>query len=99
MDSILLGTLTQTVPEIRRWKRSYFANGRKKKRFFGIISLGFASSAEWSEMQFEAIERTLTGYSFSEIELTPYFQLLNRSKPTLLSEEHWQSSKSRQLDH
>ena len=87
--AFMLGTFTQTIPEVRRWKRESFAKWANEEEIFRNDKPWFASSAEWSEMQFEAIERSLKGYSFSAIELTSYFKLLTRSKPTLLSEEHW----------
>lgn len=87
--AFFLGTLMQTAPEIRRWKRESFRKWANKEEIYRNDKPWFASSAEWSEMQFEAIERTIKGYHFDQIELTPYFQLLNCSKPTLLSEEHW----------
>lgn len=87
--AFLFGSLTQTLSEIRRWKRESFRKWVKEEEIFRNDKAWFARTVEWSEMQFEAIERTLLGYNFSDIEQTTYFQLLNRSKPTLLSDEHW----------
>lgn len=87
--AFMVGVFTQTFPEIRRWKRESFRKWADEKEIFRNDKPWYASSSEWSEMQFEAIERSIRGYSFSAIEQTAYFKLLSRSKPTLLSEEHW----------
>lgn len=87
--AFIIGMLSQSFVDIRRWKRGAFQKWAGNEKIFRNDKPWFASSAEWSEMQFEAIARTLTDYDYSLDEQRSYYLLLNRQKPTLLSEEHW----------
>ncbi|WP_211474645.1 hypothetical protein [Collimonas humicola] len=84
------GVISQSFGDIRRLKRESFRKWSSLEKIFRDDKPWFASSAEWSEMQFDAIQKTLAEYSFStSVEQTAYYKLLNRPKPALLSEEHW----------
>jgi hypothetical protein len=87
--AFFMGMLWQGLGDLKRWKREGFRKWTSNEEIFRNDKPWFASSGEWSEMQFEAIARTLTDYDFNFDEQTSYYKLLNRSKPTLLSEEHW----------
>jgi hypothetical protein len=84
-----LGFVSQSVGDIRRWKRESFIKWSDDEKKFRNDKPWFASSSEWSEMQFEAIDRLISKPSYSSINDSPYYQLLNRSKPEMLSDEHW----------
>jgi hypothetical protein len=86
------GGLTSSFGEIRRWKRESFRKWAKDEYLYSDSKPWFASASEWSEMQFEAIERHLReygNYGFSKVETSAYYLLLNRRKPSSLSEEYW----------
>ncbi|MEM4987659.1 hypothetical protein V8G57_09705 [Collimonas sp. H4R21] len=90
----IVGAISQGFGNIRRFKRESFRKWSSAERIFRDDKPWFASSTEWSEMQFGAIKKTLFEYSFSPlIEQTAYYKLLNRPKPTLLSEDHWATLK------
>jgi len=75
--------------ESAKWNRESFGKYTNGEKLFRNDKPWYAFSAEWSEMQFEAIDRSLNRYSYSNINESSYYQLLNRPKPTLLSEEKW----------
>ena len=84
------GILSQSVSAIRSWKRESFSKWATNEEPFRNNKPWFSTSAEWSEMQYESIRRTLNNSSYyASIDSSAHYQLLNRSKPTLLSEEHW----------
>lgn len=85
------GMLTQIIGDVRRWKRESFGKWTNGEKLFRNDKPWFASSAEWSEMQFEAIDRELNRDRYSTIKESTYYLLLNRPKPTLLSSEKWAS--------
>lgn len=85
------GMLFSTFGDLRKWKRESFGKWSDGDNLFRNDKPWYASSAEWSEMQFEAIDRSLNRYSYSNIKESSYYQLLNRPKPTLLSAEKWTS--------
>ena len=84
-----IGFISQTVGDIRRWKRESFAKWYNDDSIFSDSKPWFASNREWSEMQFEAIQRHLTKYDYQTADRSASYRLLNRKKPKLLSDEHW----------
>lgn len=85
-----LGLAQYLFMDIKEIKKKSFRRWTTGEHIFRNDKPWFASTGEWSEMQFEAIERALERYNYSTtIDQSSYYQLLNHSKPTLLSEEHW----------
>lgn len=88
--AFLVGMLSQSITAIRRWERESFSKWSDSEKLFRNTKPWFVSSTEWSEIQSEAIRRKLEASDYSsKIEQSHCYLLLNRSKPTLLSEEHW----------
>jgi len=87
--AFMVGTLSQATGDIRKWKRESFGKWSDRETLYQNKKPWYATSAEWSEMQFDAIHRAIHRYDFSGIKETSYYQLLNRPKPTLLAEEKW----------
>lgn len=87
--AFLFGMLTQIIGDFRKWKREALTKWADKEDVMRNDKPWYASSAEWSEMQFEAINRCLNRYNYSDVKETFCYQLLNHSKPALLPEEKW----------
>lgn len=85
------GVLSQGIGEFRAWNRKAFQKWASDDEIYRNKAPWYASSAEWPKMQYEVIEKSVAKYSYDKIELTPYYQLLNREKPTSLSQEQWSS--------
>lgn len=85
-----LGNLIYLLLDIRKYKRDAFQKWGRHGDEFRDIRPWFASSAEWSQMQFETINAWLGQYKYTpSIQHTHSYILLNKSKPELLSQEHW----------
>lgn len=90
--AFILGMFTQIVGDIRQWKRERFGNSfwTNEKDILRNDKPWYASSSEWSDMQFQAINKLLNRYDLSSnIGEKFYYRLLNSQKPTLLSDEKW----------
>lgn len=95
------GTLVSSINEIRRWKRESYSKWAKSEDVYVNKKPWYAFPSEWPEMQFEAIKRHLSEggeYSFSKVQESTYYQLLNRSKPTLLTKENWLTLQSQAVE-
>lgn len=85
-----LGNLIYFLLDIRKYKRDAFQKWGRHGDEFRDTKPWFATSAEWSEMQFETINAWLGQYKYTpSIQHTHSYILLNKSKPELLSQEHW----------
>lgn len=85
-----LGNLMYFLLDVRKYKRDAFKNWGRHGDEFRDKKPWFATSAEWSEMQFETINRWLGQYQYTpSIQHTRSYILLNKPKPELLSQEHW----------
>lgn len=99
--AFFLGVLVSSINDIRRWKRESYSKWAKSEDVYINKRPWYAFPSEWPEMQFEAIKRHLTEgseFSFSKVEQSSYYQLLNRSKPTLLTDEQWSRLQSQAIE-
>jgi len=90
--AFVIGMFTQIAGDIRKWKREIFGSSfwTDEKDVMRNDKPWFASSSEWSDMQFEGINKLLNRYDLSSsIGEKFYYRLLNSQKPILLSDEKW----------
>lgn len=89
------GFLVSLLFDLRRHQTEKFVRGADRGQLLTDERPWFAAAARWSEIQYEAIVEALVRRPQSGAENSFALQLLNRPKPALLRDEHWNDIRSR----
>ncbi|MDR3481934.1 MAG: hypothetical protein P4L91_14605 [Burkholderiaceae bacterium] len=88
-----IGLIVTGLSGFRDMQKQLFALSRKKDDLFRDDKPWFGIGANWSDIQFHAIENSLQNYDFGPLDQKFCFILLTRQKPALLSTENWEKLK------